>query len=264
VVPHCQRLRNLVFVGVALVLMDADLYEQLRRVEDDHWWFRSRRHIVKSLIARSMGHARPLRICDIGCGTGGNLVAFAENHEIFGVEKSVQGVEFARRRLGDRVTIGHLPDGIELPNESFDVVLLLDVLEHVESDAQSAKRAVELLRSGGIVVATVPANPWLYSQYDVRLHHFRRYSKSQFRQLWIGTKLELLSYYNALLFPPAATVRIANRLFPSRDATNDLEVPPALLNSVLRFVMKAETPFLGRVPVPFGLSLIAVARRQRD
>lgn len=241
--------------------MDADLYDQLRRVEDNHWWFQARRYIVTSLITRYLGDSAPLRICDIGCGTGGNLAAFADKHEVVGIEKYEQGVEFARRRLGDRVQIGQLPNGIELPNHSFDVVLLLDVLEHIEDDTLSAQRAVSLLRKGGIVVATVPANPWLYSQYDVRLHHYRRYSKSQFRQLWTGAKLELLSYYNSLLFPPAAAVRVVNRLFPSRDATNDLEVPSPLINPILAAIMKRESLVLGRIPVPFGLSLIAVARR---
>lgn len=246
--------------------MDVDLYDQLRRVEDNHWWFKARRHIVFSLIERYLGSRKGLRICDIGCGTGGNLAALMDRHDVLGIEKSDQGVEMARRRLGDRVQNGYLPDGLKLPESNFDVVLMTDVLEHTKDDELSAKTAIRLLRPGGLMVATVPAIPWLYSQYDVRLHHFRRYSGGQFRRLWDNTESEvlLLSYYNCFLFPPAAAVRIVSRLIPKRDATDDLEVPPSFINSMLFSIMKLESPLLGRVPLPFGLSLIAVVQRIRS
>jgi hypothetical protein len=119
------------------------------------------------------------------------------------------------------------------------------------------------LRLGGIVVATVPANPWLYSQFDERLHHFRRYSKRQFGRLWEqpNASVELLSYYNALLFPPAAAVRLASKFLHSRDATHDLDVPPRAVNALLAPIMKSEAALLGRLPLPFGLSLVAVVRK---
>lgn len=245
--------------------MDADLYDQLRRVEDHHWWFKARRLIVCSLIERYLGGRRDLRICDIGCGTGGNLAALMDRHDVLGIEKSDEGVEMARRRLGDRVRSGYLPDGIDLPEDSFDVVLMTDVLEHIENDELSAKIAIRLLRPGGCVIATVPAIPWLYSQYDVRLHHYRRYSKGQFERLWDGAESEvlLLNYYNWILFPLAAAVRIVNRFIPTRDATNDLEVPPPFINQALFSIMRLESPLLGRVSLPIGLSLIAVIRRNR-
>jgi len=244
--------------------MDGDLYDQLWRVEQTHWWFQARRHIVYTLVDRYLDSGKRLRICDIGCGTGGNLLPLADRHDVVGVESSSQGVEFARRRLGDRVQLGQLPHELGLPDESFDLVLLLDVMEHVEDDASSAAAVLRLLRPGGIVIATVPANPWLYSQYDVRLHHFRRYRKEQFRQLWLsaGAKLELLSYYNSLLFLPAASVRVASKLLPSRDATVDLEVPPWPLNAVLAPIMKCEARMVGQVPLPWGLSLVSVVRRK--
>jgi SAM-dependent methyltransferase len=246
--------------------MDADLYDQLWRVEQEHWWFQARRHIVWSLVERHVagGRERRLRVCDIGCGTGGNLFALADRHDVVGVEHSPQALEYARRRLGDRVRAGSLPDGVDLPPASFDVVLMTDVLEHIEDDTRSAATALRLLRAGGIVVATVPAYPWLYSQFDARLHHFRRYSKRQFRALWRVPEAEilLLSHYNTLLFLPAATVRLVSKLLPSRDATHDLDVPPRPLNRLLAPIMKRESALLGRMPLPFGLSLVAVVRKR--
>lgn len=245
--------------------MDAKLYDELWRVEQTHWWFQARREIVWSLVRRYVGGApnRRLRICELGCGTGGNLAAVAAQHDVVGVECSPHALAYAQRRLGDRVHCGTLPDDVQLPPDSFDVVLLTDVLEHVEDDARSARTALRLLRHGGIVVATVPAYQWLYSPRDAHHQHFRRYSKRRFRDLWTSSdsQILLLSHYNTLLFPPAAAVRLATKLFRRSNALGDLEIPVAPLNVLLAILMRSEANLLGRLPFPFGLSLIAVVRK---
>jgi 2-polyprenyl-3-methyl-5-hydroxy-6-metoxy-1,4-benzoquinol methylase len=246
--------------------MDATLYDELYRVEQTHWWFRARRQIVWSLVERYVGsdRGRRLKICELGCGTGGNLVGIADKHDVVGVECSPQALAYARKALGDRVRSGRLPDGIDLPPASFDVVLLTDVLEHIENDAASAQTALNLLRPGGIVVATVPAYQWLYSPRDAHHHHFRRYGKQQFAALWQDALTEtlLLSHYNTLLFPPAAAVRLASKFVGERSKPGDLTTPPPALNHLLARVMASEANLLGRVPVPFGLSLVAVLRKR--
>jgi SAM-dependent methyltransferase len=246
--------------------MDTDLYDQQWRVEQEHWWFRARRHIIWSLVERYAPKVsnRRLRVCDLGCGTGGNLAVMAERHEVVGVDPSPHAIEFARRRLGDRVRQGSLPDGVDLPAASFDVVLLTDVLEHVEEDGASAATALRLLDQGGIVVATVPANPWLFSAYDERLHHFRRYTKPGFRGLWGMDDAEtvLLSHFNTLLFLPAAALRMASKVMPRRNATQDVEMPGPLLNRLLMPVLKSEAKLIGHAPLPCGMSLVAVVRKR--
>src|SRR6267154_1418881 len=114
--------------------MEAQLYDELHRVEQSHWWFRARRHIVWSLVRRYVddGPNRRLRVCDLGCGTGGNLAAIAEDHDVVGVECSPKALAIAQQSLGGRVRIGSLPHEIDLPLQSFDVVLMTDVLEHIE------------------------------------------------------------------------------------------------------------------------------------
>jgi SAM-dependent methyltransferase len=247
--------------------MDTKLFDEMYRVEQDHWWFRARREIVWSLVRRYLGGPKSgrLKICELGCGTGGNLAALADNHDVVGVECSPQALEYAQRRLGNRVCSGSLPSNIDLPPDSFDVVLLADVLEHIEDDAGSAKAALHLLRPGGIVVATVPAYQWLYSPRDTHHYHYRRYSKGRFRALWrtSNTQTLLLSHYNALLFPLAAAVRLASKLRSVNDAAGDLTIPPRLANELLSLLMRSEQNLLGRLPVPFGLSLVAVTMKVR-
>jgi SAM-dependent methyltransferase len=246
--------------------MEPALYAELAQREENHWWFRARREIVWSLLKKHVdgGAERRLRICELGCGTGGNLTALAWNHEVVGVECSELALAYARRRLGDRVRRGSLPDDVDLPRDAYDVVLLTDVLEHIEDDAQSASTALRLAKPGGIVIATVPAYQWLYSPRDEQHHHFRRYGKRQFRALWQfdETRIELLSYYNTLLFPAAACIRLASKLSTGkRPATGDLELPSPMLNRLLARALASERRLLGRMPLPFGLSLVTVVRK---
>ncbi len=246
--------------------MDATLYEELHRVEQAHWWFRARRRIVWSLVERyAPGRAgQRLKICELGCGTGGNLVSMANKHDVIGVECSPHALELARQQLGDRVIYGRLPNDIDLPTGCFDVVLLTDVLEHIDDDAASARTAVRLLKPSGIVVATVPAYQWLYSPRDRHHHHFRRYGQRQFAGLWRQADVEtlMLSHYNTLLFPPAAAARLASKFLGNGNVAGDLAIPPRMVNSVLSRVMGSETHLLGRLPLLCGLSLICVVRKQ--
>lgn len=247
--------------------MDAKLYEELHRVEQTHWWFRARRRIVWSLVERyTSGRAgHRLKICELGCGTGGNLVDVADKHDITGIECSPHALALARQKLGDCVKCGRLPNEVDLPVGSFDVVLLTDVLEHIEDDAASACTALSLLKPGGIVVATVPAYQWLYSPRDQHHHHFRRYGKRRFAALWCHAAAEMvwLSHYNTLLFAPAAAARLASKFLSNGKEAGDLAIPARIVNSVLSRAMGSEAHLLGRVPLPFGLSLIAVVQKQR-
>jgi SAM-dependent methyltransferase len=246
--------------------MDQALFDEMYRVEQDHWWFRARREIVWSLVRRYVSGpaARRLKICELGCGTGGNLAAVADRHDVVGVERSPIALEFARRRLGNRVIRGSLPDDVQLPRNAYDVVLLTDVLEHIEDDRRSAATAMQLLQSGGIVVATVPAYQWLYSPRDAHHRHFRRYSKRCFRSLWTAPDCRTLfvSHYNSLLFPAAAAARLVSKMQSSEAVVGDLTIPPRLLNDLLERVMSSERNLLARVPIPFGLSLVAVITKR--
>lgn len=246
--------------------MDSDLYEQQWRVEQEHWWFRARRHIILTLLD---GHASQpsngrLQVCDLGCGTGGNLAAIADRYDVYGVDKAPEAVAFARQRLGDCVRVGALPDCVELESNRFDGVLITDVLEHVEDDKGSLATALRILRPGGIIVATVPANPWLYCDMDRRLHHFRRYNKGQFRELLNveGADVRLLSHFNTLLFPAAGFLRFVSKIVKSRDAILDLEVPAGPINRILEPVLRSEAFLLDKLTLPFGLSLVAVVRKK--
>jgi SAM-dependent methyltransferase len=188
------------------------------------------------------------------------LLRLSEKYEPVGLDGSRQAIEFSRRR-GVTAKLGALPEDVPLSRESYDAVLMLDVLEHLKYDRASVEVAASLLKPGGILICTVPAHMWLWTKFDEDHHHFRRYSRRQFRSLFDepSIRLELLSHLNAILFAPAAMWRILAAKVFERDRARYLRLPP--FNSVLRSIFAFERLLLGKVPMPLGLSFIAVARK---
>jgi SAM-dependent methyltransferase len=141
------------------------------------------------------------------------------------------------------------------------LIALLDVLEHVPDDLASLRAIHRRLKPGGALLLTVPANPWMWSAHDAAHHHFRRYTKKQLAELFLrsGLEVQLLSYFNTLLFPLVAAARVTGKV--TRKDSADDSLPSAPVTSVLRRVFGLEAGIIGRVPMPFGVSLVAVVRR---
>jgi SAM-dependent methyltransferase len=242
--------------------MREELYGEIFAAEQEHWWFVGRQRIVLYLLEQYLprNSGTPSKVADLGCGCGMMLLRLSEKYEPVGVDGSRHAIEFALRR-GVTAKLGALPDDVPLSRESYDAVLMLDVLEHLKDDRASVEVAASLLKPGGILICTVPAHMWLWTKFDEDHHHFRRYSRRQFRSLFDepSIRLELLSHLNSILFAPAAMWRIlATKVF-ERDRARYLRLPP--FNSVLSSMFAFERRLLGKVPMPLGLSFIAVARK---
>jgi SAM-dependent methyltransferase len=143
----------------------------------------------------------------------------------------------------------------------YDLIALLDVLEHVPDDLASLRAIHRRLKPGGALLLTVPANPWMWSAHDSAHHHFRRYTKKRLQELFLrsGLEIQLLSHFNTLLFPLVAAARVVGKI--TRKDSPDDTLPSAPVNAVLNKVFGVEAALLGRVPMPVGVSLVAVVRR---
>lgn len=240
--------------------METYLYDEMFRLEQRHWWFAAKHRIVLDLLARS-GVKAGAKVADIGCGCGRMLELLASRYDAIGVDASPLAIEFSKQR-GVRMERGVLPDGLNLPKRSFDAALMLDVLEHLDDDVVCASAVAALLKDDGILLVTVPAYQWLYGAHDAAHHHRRRYTKRQLQRVLkqAGLKVRLISYYNTLLFPLALGQRAAQKLFPPKGPVST-HMPPAPINAALRNAFASERHLVGRVPLPMGLSLIAVAQR---
>lgn len=242
--------------------MDASLYEQMRELEDRHWWFKGRRAIVASQLQDS-GLDEHVKILDLGCGTGGNLAMLSRFGDVLGVELDEQAAQMARGRGISPVIRGKLPDALPLSPASFGCVTLLDVLEHIVDDRGTLATVNKLLVPGGQVIITVPAFPFLWGPHDEAHHHQRRYRAKQLQTLLqdAGFKITTLSYCNTWLFPVAALVRLVRKCLPKGSAGAELALPPGPINTFLAALFASERYLLRRMKLPFGISLLAVAKK---
>jgi SAM-dependent methyltransferase len=188
------------------------------------------------------------------------LAALSEFGEAVGMESHPELIA-AARTAGLDVRAGHLPDDLGVAPGWADVALLLDVIEHVDDDVAALGAARRAMADGGWLVVTVPAYRWLWSGHDEALGHRRRYTARGLRVVAerAGFRVQRVSYFNTLLFPAVALVRLWKGLVGDRD--HDLRRPSAAANRLLEGLFALERHVVPRVALPFGGSLILIARR---
>lgn len=243
--------------------MERAVYDRMAELDQQHWWFTARRRILAEVIERIVKPPKDAEILEIGCGTGHNLEMLARFGRVEGSEYDDHAREIAAKRIGRPITKVCLPDLDAYAEGRFDLIALLDVLEHVDADKATLQSILPRLKPGGALLLTVPINPWMWSAHDVSHHHKRRYRKAEIRDLLSGAgfDVQLLSPFNTLLYPAVAAARIAGKAL-GRDKADD-EMPGKAVNTVLDRVFGLEAGLIGRVPMPVGVSLVAVARRPR-
>jgi len=244
--------------------MDESLYHLHFQQEESHWWFAARTQIVLRVIER-YGNLKPGdTILDIGCGTGAIMKELSKTYNMVGIDMSPLAVEYSKKRGLKNV---FLMPAEEFPKDKFDVkaVTLLDVIEHIDDDVSVLKTARDIVGPDGRVIVTVPAHMWMWSAHDLANHHKRRYSPSTLRAALEAAGLEPVkfTYYNTFLFPLAAAKKFVDRNKNVNEATGEVDQPSPLVNSVFRTVFEAEKHFVPSLNLPFGVSLMAVAKPKK-
>ena len=240
--------------------MDEIVLSQMIRIEDRHWWYLARRQIVEATIARTGLH--DAEILDMGCGGGGNSPMLARFGRVRGVEMDPEARAVAESRRTCPVVDGFLPDQVPFGQDRFDLVTLLDVLEHVLTDGASVRRLAERLNAGGRIVVTVPAYMFLWRKQDDLNRHQRRYTLRRLMAVFTenGMQVEHATYYNILLFPLIAAIILGNNLL-GREQADDNQIPSAPVNWLLWKILAVERFFVPRCRFPFGASILLVARK---
>ena len=241
--------------------MERIVYDRMAELDSRHWWYRARRDILATLIARQLKLPPSPRILEIGCGTGHNLEMLQRFGTADGIEIDPAARALAERRLGRPIGDSPLPALSGVPDCGYDLVAILDVLEHVEEDRAALESIARKLKPGGRILITVPAHPWMWSAHDEVNHHKRRYTRKALRKVIAdaGLKLELLSWFNSLLFPLAAAARLAGRVTGKQDSDDTL--PPGAVNRLFETIFGLERYAVGRLPLPPGVSLVAIVSR---
>ena len=237
--------------------MEAQTFAEHFALEDTHWWFRSKRTLVVSLLRRFGVLGGPG--LDVGCGAGGTLAGLGARW--VGVDADPLALSLSQRRGLTRLA-GAAAEALPFRAGTFAACLCLDLLYHrnVPSEAGPLRECHRVLRPGGVLILTDSAFDWLRSAHDGAVHGARRYTRRELVEhvRTAGFTPLLASYAYCLVFPAVAAVRLARR---GGSAGSDVYALPRPLNSALLGVQAVERALLRLSPLPFGSSVVLVARK---
>jgi SAM-dependent methyltransferase len=241
---------------------DAEFRAQVA-VDEHHWWYRGRRQIIRAELER-LDLPADCRVLDAGCGSGRTMVELRRYGRVSGFDLNPLGVSHAQARGHADVRRARVEE-IPWPDDSFDLITCLDVIEHTPDDVASLRELRRVARPGAALVVTVPAYQLLWSSHDVANHHYRRYRGPQLAAAARQAGWEPVgwTYFNSILLAPAAVVRLTERLRRRRGPLehSHVEMTPRWLDGVLELPLRLEAAAIGRgLRLPAGLSLMAVFR----
>jgi SAM-dependent methyltransferase len=244
--------------------MNLDEYEVMYQVEDHHWWYLG----MKAITCRVLEHYLPrdgsaLKILDAGCGTGAVMEYLRRYGAVVGIDYSAEALRFSQKRALTRLARASV---LEIPfvGNLFDLIVSFDVIcEMGVDDERALLEFRRILKPGGLVMLRLPAYAWLRGRHDVATHISHRYTRGE-----VEAKLKRngltpvrLSYANMFLFPIAVAKRLSERLLSPHQTGSDLTLDPGPMNGVLRSILSAEAPLVSGVGLPFGLTVVALARK---
>lgn len=238
------------------------LYQDLYELEEKHWWHTAKRKTCLSIIKKYVKVKKPA-ILDIGCGTGKNLEEFSKIGTAYGIDSSSVAIKFCKKKRGlNNVSLGSA-ENTGFADGKLDVVSMLDVLEHTD-DVKTIKETSRILKDRGYLLITVPAYQWMWSNWDVVLHHRRRYTKNQVEALLMDQGFETIKsgYLYSFLLIPVFVVRKMKNFFFRSDYPSDFKVGFLFFGKILGTISDAERSVALSTGIPFGLSLFVLARKR--
>jgi SAM-dependent methyltransferase len=245
--------------------MEEQYYDEYARLQDRHWWFSGRRRVIAAVLDDGLAPApAERRILDVGCGTGAMLAELRRYGSAQGVDSEQKAIDVCHER-GETAVLRASGTDLPFADASFDLVTLLDVVEHERDEAGMLDEARRVVEPAGAVLVTVPAYEFLWGEHDEVNHHWRRYTRPRLVSALerSGLEVERATYFNTLLFPPIAGVRLAQRLRPRKGPPRpDTQLSESgFVNSTLSRVFGSEAGLIGRgARMPFGVSVLALAR----
>lgn len=245
--------------------MDPAEYERMYNLEETYWWFQGRKHIVAGILSRlPLAPHAGARVLDMGCGTGLMLEHLGKRFWAVGLDFSNLALLFTSRRGVQRLIRADV-ENLPIQSQAFDIITALDLAEHVERDDLLLKGILHALKPGGYLVLTAPAYPFLWSEHDEALHHFRRYTSKdlQAKIQRAGFQVERLTGCISFTLVPIVLFRLLQKLrydSNSKPKTHLIKLP-RWANWLMFASVKIEGFLLRWINIPFGVTLLAVARK---
>lgn len=245
--------------------METGEYDVMYGLEETHWWFKGKRKIIFSQLDTYLKNKKPVKILDIGCGTGIMMKKFEKYGKAFGLDVYFPALEFCSKRNLNNLAQGDIM-ALPFKAESFDVVGIFDVLYHkaVKSDLEALRGIYRILKKGGILVITDSADMRLWSRHDIAAHARERYSIPMLSKKLrtAGFSIRKMTYFNTFLYPIVYLLRkIDNLLNKNKTAKTNLEKTNASANFALYNAMALEGFLIKHFNMPFGVSIFAIAKK---
>jgi 2-polyprenyl-3-methyl-5-hydroxy-6-metoxy-1,4-benzoquinol methylase len=240
--------------------------DRMAEFEENYWWFIGRKKIIGTIIEKHVKLKQNLRILDAGCGSGNTTLELKKFGNVYGIDFSFSALRYAKNRGINKVVQSSSYDLPFLSN-TFDVITILDVLEHIEDDSRVLKELKRILKQDGIILITVPAFQFLWSDHDTALSHFRRYNHKNLHKIVTqsGLTSTRLTYFISCLFPILALYRILSTFKKKKlNPKPTLIQLPSIVNNILKQMLYFENKILQAINMPFGLSLFCVAKINVD
>ncbi|MEW6668804.1 MAG: class I SAM-dependent methyltransferase [Thermodesulfobacteriota bacterium] len=242
--------------------MDAAEYQLMYKVEDSHWWYQGMAAVMRSVLESRSVLGGNLSILDAGCGTGGTMSWLSDYGKVAGLDFSARALHYSRKRGHNRVVQASVTN-LPFAPETFDLVVSLDVLyfAHVQ-DELALREFLRVLVPGGRILLRLPAYNWLRGAHDRQVSTAHRYTRKEVREKLLrnGMTPELLTYVNTFLFPAVAVKRMLDR-FLSAPPSSDLAVEMKAMAGFLRGCLRLESRLIRWGTLPFGLSIVGLARK---
>lgn len=244
--------------------MEKHLYKEHFELEKKHWWFISKNKIIMSFVRKNLPRKSNPKILDAGCGPGPMLNDLSKLGSLSAMDYSQDAIEFCKTKNTCDLRQGSFPDNVPFEKNQFDLIVCLDVIEHIDDDRNSVKALHDLLVNDGKMIITVPALMCLWSRWDDLNAHKRRYNIQNFKEVLSVNNFEIekISYYNSFLFPIVFVVRWFNETFNKNSKSSDTDMPSPLANYILTKIFSFEEVVLRYSNFPIGVSLIAVVRKK--
>lgn len=244
--------------------MDQNYYHDYFRLEKNNWLFRVRRNLIYSIF-EEYNIKSGTRVLDYGCGSGfivGQLQT--RGYDACGTDISREAIEYG---TSQGIKNLHSTNGIEVdfPDESFDLILAMDVVEHIKDDNLVIKELERLLKPNGHLIITVPAYQWMWGVQDEVSHHFRRYTmRSVIKLVKDHSSLLVLkkTYFNTFLFPAVALVRLVSKWFNIKNRESDFDISDNFLNPIFYLIFNMEIKILKWIQYPFGVSILIILEKK--
>lgn len=243
--------------------LDAIEFQRNFEVETSYWWNQGRFFLVRRWIRRFFPKHPEQKWVDLGCGTGGTTLWLSGIQPILGVDASPLALQYCRRRGLKKLKRSSL-EALKLPSRSFDAAFALDILEHVRDDKKALSEIHRILKNSGLLLMTVPAYQWLWSEHDEVCHHYRRYTQGELTRKIreAGFRIVRSSYCITFLLVPLVLMLRWRWLFKRDRKIMSAVVPlPSWLNLLLIGILKLEAVLLDRLRFPFGVSIICLAQK---